>query len=114
MTIINSSKKFTAKETYAMTKNATITKMTAHKGEIFEVRDWCLYEDVDRNGEVREILSIMTAEGDVIATNSDTFKREFMDMVDMFAAAGEPLAPIAVVSGTAKSGREFITCALAD
>ncbi len=115
MEIIKTSKEMTAKEKYAMTKNADISKMSTIKaGTKVNVKSWLLYEDVNqKTGEVQQILSIDTGKG-VFATNSPTFVRDFFDMVDIFTDNGEDLDSFKMTGGTSKAGRAFITCALAD
>lgn len=111
MTIINKSENLTVKETYALTMNSAIQKMTTIKGQTIEVNKWALYRDEDSDGKEQEILSIMTYENEVYATNSQTFIRDFIKMWDMFAAGGERVDKVTVASGVSKGGRDFITCA---
>lgn len=115
MTIIKTSKEMSAVEKYAMTKNADIAKMSDIKaGTKVNVKSWLLYEDVNqKTGERQQILSVDTGKG-VYATNSPTFVRDFMDMVEIFSESGDVLNAFKMTGGTSKAGRAFITCALAD
>ena len=100
------------KVTYALTMSPKMRNMKELKGSTLEVSAWCKYEDVDaKTGELRQILSVMTPEGEVFGTNSATFIDDFEKMVQLFGADG--VDAIEVVSGTSKAGREFITCAYA-
>lgn len=110
MTITKMSKELTKKEAYKMTMDADIKKMKDYVGSSIEVYAFCVYTDFNSkdNKEV-EILSVMDTDGSVYATNSVTFKRDFQNIADLME--GEAFS-IGVISGTAKSGREFITCTL--
>lgn len=113
MNIIKKSREdLTAIDLYKMTKNADIMRMSDLPGGTpIHVEDWVLYEDQKQStGELQIILAIRTG-GEVYATNSVTFTREFADIVAMFE--GEDLPDIVKVDGKSKAGRAFITCALA-
>lgn len=113
MNIIMKSSELTVMEQYQLTKSPKIQRMREAEGQRLEVCKWCVYEDTDSRGEVKEILSIMTPEGEVFATNSDTFKRDFKDITDMLHEAGMDgtVFTIEVITGTSKAGRTFYTCA---
>lgn len=64
------------------------------------------YLDTDKDVEV---LSIVDAEENVYSTISETFKRNFWDIVDIF---GDEEFTIKKISGTTKSGRPFVNCDL--
>nr|DAJ64759.1 MAG TPA: ssDNA binding protein [Caudoviricetes sp.] len=114
MNIIKTSKEnMSVKEIYALTKSPKINKMSTAVGMILPVAAYALYEDTDKDGNTHQILSIMSDDGDVYATNSPTFEREFGDIVAICEQFGEKLDAIEIVEGTAKSGRTFITCSLA-
>lgn len=120
MTIIEKSRDFTPVEIYKLTKNPKIEKLSVHAGEVFEVVGYCLYEDTDaKTGTSREILSLELAEGDPIATNSDTVKKSFHDILDIYKQFGDGEVPypinVAVISAIARSsGRTYYDIALVD
>ena len=99
------------KQKYALTMSPRTQKMKDAKGTVLEVAAWCVYTDVDKEGEERQVLSILTPEGETYATNSATFADDFGRMLEVFGPDG--LTAIEVISGTSKMGREFITCAYA-
>ena len=105
-TIINSNKELTKRESYKMTLDPSIKKMRDFIGVQIEVSASCLYKDVNKDGQEIEVLSIMDSDGCVYATNSETFKRDFMNIADLMG--GEVYA-IEIISGKSKAGREFIT-----
>lgn len=109
MTIIKTSKELTKRESYKMTLDPAIKKMKDFIGVQFEVSAYCIYSDVNKDDDEVEVLSIMAKDGDVYATNSPTFKKDFMNIVDLMD--GEDYT-IEVISGQSKAGREFITCTL--
>ena len=114
MKIVKSSKDLSTSETYKMTMDAGIQKMREAVGSRLDIAAYCKYEDENKDGDTQTILSVMTDDGEVFATNSPTFIREFDRMVDLFKASGEDLRAIKVITGTSKAGREFITLTLAD
>lgn len=114
ITIHNTSRELSKKETYKMTLAPAIQKLSLAKGSIIAVDAYCSYGDekIDpKTGEVvtAEILSIMDKDGTVYATNSGSFQKDFRNICDIMD--GEEFA-IEVISGTSKAGREFITCTL--
>lgn len=114
MNIIKSSAELTVKEKYNLTMSSKIQRMRDAEGQRLEVCKWCEYIDVDtKTNEEKTILSIMTPEGEVFATNSATFLRDFEQITDMLLDAGEDgtVFVIEVITGTSKAGRTFYTCA---
>lgn len=109
MTIIEKSRELSKKDFYMMTLSPAIKKMKDSVGTVLDVDATVLYSDVNSDGKEVEVLSIMTKDGDVYATNSPTFKRDFQQIAELMA--GEDYS-IEVISGTSKADREFITCTL--
>lgn len=102
----------TNKQRYLLTMSNRAQKMSDCEEQIVEIAAWALYEDQDsKTGEMKEILSILTADGDVLATISPTFKKDFLNMVDAF---GDELQKIRIVAGNSKNGRKYITCEYAE
>ena len=112
MNIIKQNRELTAAEIYKMTKSASINKVSENTGETFEIDAYIIYED-EKEDNITEILSILTTDGEVYATNSPTFQREFNDLVSIFELTKEALPPIKIVEGISKSGRTFYRCDLA-
>ena len=108
-TIIKSNKELTKRESYKLTLDPAIKKMKDFIGVQIEVAAYCIYKDVNKDGKEVEVLSIMDKDGGVCATNSETFKRDFMNIEELMD--GEEYT-IEIISGQSKSGREFITCTL--
>lgn len=95
---------------YALTQSPDRQKLTAVKGKTLELESWVLYTDVTSKGDEQTLLALSTSEGETFCTNSTTFCRDFKNAVDMFAEFGAEFHEVAVVSGTSKNGREFISC----
>lgn len=100
----------TNRQKYDLTMSPKTQKMSDAVGSTVEIEAWALYEDEDREGEIREILAIRSPEGEILATNSQTFKDDFFRMVDLF---GPGVSSVEIISGKSKAGRDFITCAYA-
>ena len=115
MKIINSSENLTPKEIYLLTMSPKTQKMKDAIGSRIEIVAWALYEDINKKtDEIQEVLSILTPEGEIFATNSPTFKEDFFQMQELFQNMGVIVHSISVISGTSKAGREFISCAYED
>lgn len=110
MTITKISKELNKKELYKMTMDAGIKKMKDFVGSSIDVYAYCIYTDFNSkdNKEV-EVLSVMDTDGSIYATNSTTFKKDFLNIAALMD--GEDFS-VGVISGTSKAGREFITCTL--
>ena len=95
---------------YKMMKSPDVKKMSDAEGSVLEVAAWITYTDADsRTGEVREILTIQTTDGEMFGTVSGVFQREFKDITKFF---GDDVGTIKVISGKSKAGRSFITCSV--
>ena len=95
---------------YKMMKSPDVKKMSDADGSILDVAAWIAYTDADnRTGEIREILTIQTKDGEMFGTVSAVFQREFKDITKFF---GDDVGMIKVTSGKSKSGRNFITCSV--
>lgn len=115
MQIIKASADLTAKDIYTLTMNPNTQKMKDAKGQRIELDRWAIYEDVNKKtGELHNILTVATPEGETFATNSPTFIEDFESMIALFTSMGENVPAIVVSSGTSKAGREFITCVYSD
>ena len=112
MKILKTSGELTTTEKYYLTMSPEVKKLSDMVGAVLSVEKWAFYSDVNAKDEEVEILSFMTDEGEVYATNSATFATEFFRMIDLFADNGEEVTAIKVVGGVSKNGRDFITCGL--
>lgn len=115
MRIITTSKELTAPEIYFLTMSPAAKKMKDKKDDEIEVSAFCLYEDAvkkegETTGENQQILSILTNDGEIYATNSPTFIDDFMKMWELFESMNHPIIAIRVIGGKSKKDREFITC----
>lgn len=99
------------KQLYDLTLSPKIQKMSENEGCVLLLKAYCKYEDEDSDGKTRELLSVLTTDGESLATNSKTFMDDFDRMVEMFGPDG--VTAIEIISGTSKAGRKFITCAYA-
>lgn len=119
MKIIEKSRDFSAKEIYRMTEDRSVVSVKdVADHTILNVNGFLTFEDTNANGETSEILAIMGADenGDITvwACQSATFKRSFMNIVEINAESGidielEPLA-IEKLSGKTKADRDYVDC----
>lgn len=105
------SKELSKTQQYFLTLSPSVKNMSSKGGEVITIDAWCLFDDlsVSKNGEERSqtILSIKTPDNEVYATNSMTFIKSFMDMIDFF---DDNVKYCMVDCGKSKNGREFIQC----
>lgn len=107
--------------TYKLTRSPETQKMSGLNDQRIDVIHYCIYEDEkpDRNGEVKKstILTVMTRQGEIFGTNSQTMREEFLNLVDIFGEdleAEDGYIPVRVFKAMSKNGREFVTCTYAD
>lgn len=96
-----------AKEKYDLLRSPKMDKISNAKGQVLEVASYVLRADLDKDGNAVEVLSIKTTDGDLYATNSSTFIREFEAILE----CTEPVFCIDVIDGVSKSNRHYTTCA---
>lgn len=70
---------------------------------------WALFTDEEK--ENTEVLTIVDKSGVVYSTISETFKKNFFRMVEIFS---DEEFNIVKISGTTKAGRDYVNCDLAD
>ena len=118
MEILRAPKELSTEEKYFLTMSPEIEKMSNIKGQTISIDSWVIYTDNKstdvEEGKTETILSIKTTLGEVFATNSATFIKEFERIIDLFAGDGMPVNYVKVAGGTSKSGRDFITAVYAN
>lgn len=93
-------------EKYALTKDPTIQKVSDHAGEEYKVKSWMHYGDSNAAGQDVDVLTF--SDGiTVLGTNSRTFIRDFLDIVDI--AEGAPFS-IEICTGSTKNNRTYYSC----
>lgn len=101
---------------YTMTKSPDIISVSkVADGDMMDVHQWIFYEDLNSKDETVSLLSFRDENGHVYATQSDTFKGSFEDIIDIIHDADgndSTVFTIKKISGTAKSGRDYINCVL--
>lgn len=117
--IRKSSDSMTFEQSYKLTKDPTTGKMRDAIGSVLDIAQWIYYTDEQtRNGMTVEtnVLALVTKDGTAYATNSATFIRDFLGMVDYaedFGIGPDELPPIIIMGGKSKAGRDFVTCGVA-
>ena len=111
MTILRQFPQNMSNETkYDLLRSPKTQKMSDVKGQRLEVAACMLREETSESGEVITICSIKTRDGDLFATNSKTFVREFDAIIA--CTEGSEFA-IDVLDGVSRAGRHYVTCAWA-
>lgn len=97
----------TSKEKYDLLKSPTIHNMQEAAGQVLEIKAFIIHEDVKgEEAEIVNVMNISTTDGNIYATNSATFIREFLDLLE--CATPEELHRIEVVRRTSKNGRPYL------
>lgn len=94
-----------ARDIFKMTQGGA-DKMSDHVGEVIDIADAIVYEDVNTKGEDVTILVVRTSDGDLMASSSGTVRRKFSAMCASFNDIF-PIEEVKIVSGTSKSGRAY-------
>lgn len=112
MNILKKSGALTMAEMYRLTKSPEIAKLSTVKGQEIEIERFLVHEDADQNGGVVTVAAFETTQGELFASNSKTFTRDFLDIIAMCEEANAPLPKkIKVLEKVGKSGRAYIQCA---
>lgn len=96
------------REAYKLMNSNETKKMSDAEGSVLNPKAWIMYEDVTaKTGEIKKVVSLITEDGEIFGTISESFINAFERIVDFFD--GE-VGEIKVVSGVSKAGRTYITC----
>lgn len=111
MNILNKSGELTMAQLYKLSNSPEIVKLSTVKGEEIEIAAFLVYEDEGADSNVTTVASFETVQGELYATNSKTFVRDFRDILSMCVEAGAPMpTKIKVLPKVGKSGREYLQC----
>lgn len=109
--LVNPAGEVDKRTTYIMTKNPDMTSIKDVPDDTeLTITHVCTFEDTNKDGEMIEIQTYLADDGKVYATQSNTFKKYFEDIVSIFD--GE-VVTIKKESGTTNAGRPFVYCVLA-
>ena len=100
-------KQMDSKLKYDLMRSPKIQKLSLCKGQVLDVDAYVLREDANSEGEIVKVLSLRTPEGELYATNSNTFIREFEAIIE----CAQPPFSIEVIDGVSRAGRHYVTCA---
>lgn len=95
------------REEYKLMNSNETKKMSDAEGSVLNPKAWVLYEDTTPTGEIKKVITLITEDGEIFGTISESFINAFERIVDFF---GGEIGEIKVVSGTSKAGRTYITC----
>ena len=101
------------KAVYRMIKREAVNMQTLEKGSSIPVDLYCVYEEdkLDpKSGEtVTSTVCSLISGKTKYATISQTFIREFMDILDVM---GNDSFSIIITGGTSRGGRKYVSCEL--
>lgn len=98
---------------YKLTSSNDMTSIKeVEDGELIPVKAWAIFVDEKEEEEDVTILSIMDTDDNVYCTNSDTFRRNFEEIAELFDDVGKVGFVIKKLSGETKAGRPFVNCTL--
>lgn len=113
--IYATSREFKRSELYVLTQGVDNTSIKdIADGTPILCTDYISFSKVDSDGKEVTLFGVTTASFEtVFLTQSETFRKEFMSMLsalnDGEISKDKPL-PIIKISGTSKSGREYVSC----
>ena len=110
MQIIHRSENISDRQAYQMTHD-NIAKLSDNAGRTFDLVGYVHYLDVDKkSGEDREMMVIMTGDGDVMGTNSKTVIESLLEMLGVFDL---PIEDVQIIKDVNKrTGRTFYKLSL--
>lgn len=100
-----------AKNKYDLMRSPKTQRMQDMKGQRLEVSAYMIREETNSEGEVTTIVTVKTKDGDLVATNSKTFLREFEAIIECVGCAEFALD---VMDGVSRNGHHYVTCAWVD
>lgn len=104
------SREFTKVEKYLMTIAPDIEPLkNIDDGESIQIDGFLIFDDIKDNGDVQEIVSIITPDKKVYSGQSVTFRQSLKDIENVME--GEKFS-IVKISGKTKAGRDYINCTL--
>lgn len=104
------SREFTKVERYLMTTAPDIEPLkNIDDGASIQIDGYLIFDDVKDDGEIQEIVSIITPDKKVYSGQSATFRKSLKDIDNVME--GEKFS-IIKISGKTKAGRDYINCTL--
>ena len=111
LNIINMSGDLSKSSIYKMTRSPKVQSVSKlEDGTVITVSEWMSYQDKNAKGEMVDIFAFTDTDANAYATQSETFIRQLLDIIDIF---GLPVS-ITKMSGVTKAGREYVTCDYVD
>lgn len=104
------SREFTKVEKYLMTTAPDIESLkNIEDGESIQIDGILIFDDIKDNGDIQNIVSIITPDKKVYSGQSATFKQSLKEIESVMD--GEKFS-IIKISGKTKAGRDYINCTL--
>ena len=94
------------KEIWKLTNSRGAAGLKEAVGTVITVSEWVNYLD-DDGENTSEVLSLLTPEGEVLATTSKTFIESFIKAWDFFDGEEKNFR---VISKVSKNNREYLDC----
>ena len=114
MKIVDATPNLSLADSYNLTRSPETERMSNHIGETLAVEKYMVREEERPDtGEVITIVSINDG-NTTYSTNSATFVREFLAILEMARNAGAAVHHVRVASGLSKKGRDYVTCVFVD
>ena len=110
MNIKYTSREYTKADLYKAVKQA-INAKDYEKGR-FTIDGYIEYEDTNSKGETVSLLVLSTTDGEFIATQSETIKNDFKEILEIFDEDCTAITELEILSGTSKAGRKFYSLLL--
>lgn len=99
---------------YNMLHSSQRLPLKQFDGDVMELDNYVLYQDVTAEREVITCVTLREPDGTTWTTNGATFVRDFTTILEACEECGETLDKIAIVDGTSKKGRKYRTCEMVE
>ena len=104
------SREFTKVEKYLMTTAPDIESLkNIADGASIPVDGFLIFDDIKDNGDIQEIVSIITPDKKVYSGQSATFRQSLKNIENVME---DEKFSIIKISGKTKAGRDYINCTL--
>lgn len=111
MEIIKNSTNSTKVDLFRMTQGKEVISVKdVADGTDFVATHFCEYKDTDHKGNEKTLLAFIS-DNKVYATVSETFKKSFYNMLDLFDGKNDTFK-FHKISGTTKNEKEYVDCDL--
>lgn len=106
---IKSFENVTERQSFQITHGGSLDRMRDHVGQMITISGYVRYADMDKDGKSFDLLALVTADGEIMGTNSPTAIRTFDAMIEQFKL---PIEDVLITSNKSKNNRDYLNLEL--